>query len=287
MILAIETSCDDTCAAIVTPEGEIRANVISSQGIHDRYGGVVPEIASRQHLELVGPVVEDALRRAEVGLSEIDRVAVTQGPGLVGALLVGLTTAKALAAGGGDVTITYAVGREEAERVATEIQQWGGKCKVIPYNVLPPSPELPAIIASELTHAYYFATPGIARAKRPLFDPATFALFQRFYIDGFLDLCRKIARRANPVQVFYPSTVFVAERPKEFAEYAMAKAAGEILCADLNRSLPGIRVFSTRLPRLETDQSPDSVLTENADIFEIMLPLIRAMQSEAALPSGE
>ena len=98
MILAIETSCDDTCAAIVTPEGEIRANVISSQGIHDRYGGVVPEIASRQHLELVGPVVEDALRRAEVGLSEIDRVAVTQGPGLVGALLVGLTTAKALAA---------------------------------------------------------------------------------------------------------------------------------------------------------------------------------------------
>lgn len=200
---------------------------------------------------------------------------------------IGEFTAKALAAGGGEVTITYAVGREEAERVAAEILQWGGKCTVIPYNVLHPSPEVLDGIASELTHAYYFATPGIARAKRPLFDPATFALFQRFYIDGFFDLCRKIARRANPVQVFYPSTVFVAERPKEFAEYAMAKAAGEILCADLNRSLPGIRVFSTRLPRLETDQSPDSVLTENADIFEIMLPLIRAMQSEAALARDE
>ena len=76
----------------------MRANVISSQGIHSRYGGVVPEIASRQHLDLVGPVIEDALATAEVTLTEIDRVAVTQGPGLVGALLVGLATAKALAA---------------------------------------------------------------------------------------------------------------------------------------------------------------------------------------------
>ena len=98
MILAIETSCDDTCAAVVTAGGDVRANVISSQGIHDRYGGVVPEIASRQHLDLIGPVIDDALARAGVSLDEIDRVAVTQGPGLVGALLVGLATAKALAA---------------------------------------------------------------------------------------------------------------------------------------------------------------------------------------------
>jgi N6-L-threonylcarbamoyladenine synthase len=98
MILAIETSCDDTCAAVVTGAGEIRANVISSQGIHSRYGGVVPEIASRQHLDLVGPVIEDALDTAGITLAEVDRVAVTQGPGLVGALLVGLATAKALAA---------------------------------------------------------------------------------------------------------------------------------------------------------------------------------------------
>jgi len=98
VILAIETSCDDTCAAIVTSSGEVRSNVISSQGIHDRYGGVVPEIASRQHLDLVGPAVEDALHSAGTDLSEIDAVAVTQGPGLVGALLVGLATAKAIAA---------------------------------------------------------------------------------------------------------------------------------------------------------------------------------------------
>ena len=98
MILAIETSCDDTCAAVLTREGELRANVISSQGVHDRYGGVVPEVASRHHLELVGAVVDDALRQAGATLDDVGLVAVTQGPGLVGALLVGVATAKALAA---------------------------------------------------------------------------------------------------------------------------------------------------------------------------------------------
>ncbi len=98
MILGIETSCDDTCAAVITVAGEVRANVISSQGVHDRYGGVVPEVASRQHLELIGAVIDDALARAGVMPEDLDLVAVTQGPGLVGALLVGVATAKALAA---------------------------------------------------------------------------------------------------------------------------------------------------------------------------------------------
>jgi N6-L-threonylcarbamoyladenine synthase len=99
LILAVETSCDDTCAALVTAGGEIRSNVIASQGLlHARYGGVVPEIASRRHLELVDAVIADALERAATSLDEVDTVAVTQGPGLIGALLVGLSSAKALAA---------------------------------------------------------------------------------------------------------------------------------------------------------------------------------------------
>jgi N6-L-threonylcarbamoyladenine synthase len=97
MILAIETSCDDTCAAVVTGDGEIRANVVSSQGVHARFGGVVPEIASRHHLELVNAVVDDALSRAGATLDDVELLAVTRGPGLVGALLVGVATAKALA----------------------------------------------------------------------------------------------------------------------------------------------------------------------------------------------
>jgi N6-L-threonylcarbamoyladenine synthase len=98
LILAIETSCDDTCAAVVTADGAMRSNIISSQGVHDRYGGVVPEVAARHHLALVNDVVDDALRTAGATLDDVDLVAVTQGPGLVGALLVGVATAKGIAA---------------------------------------------------------------------------------------------------------------------------------------------------------------------------------------------
>ena len=98
LILALETSCDDTCAA-VTEDAAIRSNVISSQAAaHERYGGVVPEVASRHHLQLVNPVVDAALAKAGAELAEVDSLAVTRGPGLIGALLVGVTTAKALAA---------------------------------------------------------------------------------------------------------------------------------------------------------------------------------------------
>jgi N6-L-threonylcarbamoyladenine synthase len=99
VILAVETSCDDTCAALVTHDGEVLSNVIASQGLlHARYGGVVPEIASRRHLELIDAVLADALERAGAGLDDVDLVAVTSGPGLIGALLVGVSEAKALAA---------------------------------------------------------------------------------------------------------------------------------------------------------------------------------------------
>ena len=102
MILGLETSCDETAAALVSADGEIRSSVVSSQAdLHARFGGVVPEIASRRHLELVLPVVREALGEAAASLDEVETVAVTQGPGLVGALLVGLSAAKALAWGRG------------------------------------------------------------------------------------------------------------------------------------------------------------------------------------------
>jgi len=101
LILALETSCDDTCAAVVDGP-RVLSNVISSQAAaHERYGGVVPEVASRHHLELVNPVVDAALAEAGIGLEDVDAVAVTVRPGLIGALLVGVSTAKALAAATG------------------------------------------------------------------------------------------------------------------------------------------------------------------------------------------
>lgn len=97
-ILAVETSCDETSAAVVLNGRKILSNVISSQiDLHQKFGGVVPEIASRKHVELVMPVINQALEEASVKLEEIDIIGVTYGPGLVGALLVGLSAAKALA----------------------------------------------------------------------------------------------------------------------------------------------------------------------------------------------
>jgi N6-L-threonylcarbamoyladenine synthase len=98
MILGLETSCDETAAALITEAGQIRANVVASQAdLHARFGGVVPEVASRRHLELISPVIREALAEAGATLDDVDRIGVTRGPGLIGALLVGLSAAKAIA----------------------------------------------------------------------------------------------------------------------------------------------------------------------------------------------
>lgn len=98
LILAIESSCDETAAAVVKNGREVLSNIISSQiALHTLYGGVVPEIASRKHIEKINQVIEEALKEADVTLEEIDAIAVTYGPGLVGALLVGVAEAKAIA----------------------------------------------------------------------------------------------------------------------------------------------------------------------------------------------
>ena len=97
-ILAIESSCDETAAAVIKNGREVCSNVIYSQiDLHTLYGGVVPEIASRKHIEKINPVIKKALRDADMSLDEMDAIAVTYGPGLVGALLVGVAQAKAMA----------------------------------------------------------------------------------------------------------------------------------------------------------------------------------------------
>lgn len=99
LTLGIETSCDETAAAVLENEGHIRSNIVSSQLIHKKFGGVVPELASRDHMRLIMPVVKEALDVAALGLNKIDGIAVTCGPGLVGSILVGLCFTKGLSYG--------------------------------------------------------------------------------------------------------------------------------------------------------------------------------------------
>ncbi|MDE3197182.1 MAG: tRNA (adenosine(37)-N6)-threonylcarbamoyltransferase complex transferase subunit TsaD, partial [Acidobacteriota bacterium] len=97
-ILAIESSCDETAAAVIEDETRVLSSVVASQlSVHAKYGGVVPELASREHLRAVVPVVREAMRKASLAWSDLDAVAATYGPGLAGALLVGLTYAKSIA----------------------------------------------------------------------------------------------------------------------------------------------------------------------------------------------
>jgi N6-L-threonylcarbamoyladenine synthase len=97
-ILAIETSCDETAAAVVADGTRILSNIIASQtGLHAKYGGVFPEVASRRHIEVIHAVVDEAMRQAHIGFGDLDCIAVTRGPGLVGSLLVGMNMAKGLA----------------------------------------------------------------------------------------------------------------------------------------------------------------------------------------------
>ena len=98
LILGIETSCDETSAAVVKDGNQMLSNVVSSQiDVHNSFGGVVPEIASRMHTEIILQVIDQALGTAGVSAGEMDAIAVTQGPGLIGSLMVGISTAKALA----------------------------------------------------------------------------------------------------------------------------------------------------------------------------------------------
>jgi len=124
-VLGIETSCDETAVAIIKNGREIAANVVASQiESHKRFGGVVPEIASRHHVEQITIVIEEALRQAKLTFSEIDAIAVTEGPGLVGALLIGVNAAKALAFAHNKplVPVHHIAGHIYANRLVTELK---------------------------------------------------------------------------------------------------------------------------------------------------------------------
>lgn len=124
IILGIETSCDETAVAVVKNGHEILSNVVASQiESHKRFGGVVPEIASRHHVEQITVVLEEALRQADVTLQDIDAIAVTEGPGLVGALLIGVNAAKAVAFAHGIplVGVHHIAGHIYANRLITEM----------------------------------------------------------------------------------------------------------------------------------------------------------------------
>jgi NAD(P)-dependent dehydrogenase (short-subunit alcohol dehydrogenase family) len=195
---------------------------------------------------------------------------------------LGELTAKIIAAGGGCPTITYAVGEADAAAVAAEIRAAGRRCEILRYDARQPAAPQLAALQGPPTHLYYFATSRILRRKRPSFDAELFREFVNLYLLGFFDVCQALAARGStPLRAFVPSSSMITadERPAGLTEYAMAKAAAEVLCADMDRFIPGIRVLVRRLPRLLTDQTATLTATGITPPIDVLFSVIREMQS--------
>ena len=191
---------------------------------------------------------------------------------------IGELTAKLIASGGGTPIITYAVGKSDAQKVADEIKAAGGACDVMACDVRQPAlPRLTALKEAP-THLYYFATPAIFGRQSDAFSRPRLNDFLDVYVDGFWRLVQTLRERRRDLSVFYPSSVAVDERPRGMMEYAMAKVAGEILCADMNVTLAPLRITISRLPRMKTDQTATFMPDESDSALEVMLPLIRQVQ---------
>ena len=191
---------------------------------------------------------------------------------------LGEITAKLIAAGGGRVIITYASGRHDAERIAAEINRWGGRCSIITYDAREDADRQMRTLEWPPTHVYYFATPTISRRKADILVRERLDEFNEFYVHGFLRLVdAALHLRPSGISAFYPSTVYVQNRPAEMTEYAMSKAMGVILCADIPKYRRGVRVLMRRLPRVATDQTASIIPVLSQDPLSVMLPIIREM----------
>jgi NAD(P)-dependent dehydrogenase (short-subunit alcohol dehydrogenase family) len=191
---------------------------------------------------------------------------------------LGELTAKVMAAGGGHPIITYARGVADAEALQREIVDFGATCDVLRYDATkPPAAQLTSL-REPPTQLYYYATGPIFRRRSTVFEEELFREFCDFYVSGFYNLCAELSPPGGrALAIFYPSSIAVEQRPRDLAEYAMAKAAGEILCAQLARSMPGSRIVVKRLPRILTDQTASVLPTKSAPAIDVLLPIIREM----------
>ena len=193
---------------------------------------------------------------------------------------LGEITAKIIAVGGGDVVITYASGAEDARCVSDQINEYGsGTCETLKLDLLADSLESMNVGVDSIDAVYFFATPRIYRKKAWLFEPQLFREFLEFYIERFYELCGYLEGKvqSREIKVYLPSSVFVSERPDGLTEYAMAKAAAEVMVEDMNKHSRKVTVVTTRLPRLNTDQTSSILRLPTESNLRALLPIIRSM----------
>jgi hypothetical protein len=191
---------------------------------------------------------------------------------------LGAIVAKLIATGGGEVAISYASGLAEAVAVRDDILAScpDSHCRIFRLDVAGPLEGQLASSNFAPTHIYYFATPHIYQQRSTSFDSAVYDRFCRFYVEGFRELVTYFSATGARPKFLFPSSVFVEERPKGMAEYVEAKAAGELLCAELQRVHPQLDISVERLPRLLTDQTAGLATAELPDSVAILLSWLRS-----------
>jgi NADP-dependent 3-hydroxy acid dehydrogenase YdfG len=194
---------------------------------------------------------------------------------------LGAVTSRLLLAGGARVILTYARGEQEARAVAAAAGT-AETARVARFDVLEPVPADVLARAEAIDHVYFFATPTIAHQSASIFSSARLDELLRYYVTAFAELCEALLRdRTKPLRIFYPSSVSVSARPRGMTEYAMAKAAGEVLCEDLQRYRRHAQIVIRRLPRILTDQTASIVPQDLIDGTSVMLPIVREMHGLA------
>jgi len=263
------------------PEDRLGFQVISSEPRFRRVrlaiegGGLVGSIETAARM----PPTPQASSSELTGMVEPSEFSGSTALIVGGSRGLGEVTAKLLAAGGAKVVITYRVGCAEAEVVARDICAAGGNCEALPYDTGRAAEPQLARVEDAPTHAYYFATPAIFKAQSALFARARLDAFLDVYVDGFLDFAQALRARRNDVSLFYPSSVYVTERPRGMLEYAMAKGAGETLCSEMNSAWAPLHITVDRLPRLPTDQTASVIETALPSPIARLLPVVREAQS--------
>ncbi len=192
---------------------------------------------------------------------------------------IGEVTAKVIAAGGGEVCLTYAKGQKEAESVVREITRAGGKASTIQLDVSNiDSEKFVSIIGEKITNLYYFASPLIEKSDSLTFNNALFGRFCRYYIEGFTSLIGCFMSdpeyRKQGITLFVPSTSFLDELPNGFSEYTAAKSAVETFARQFSKQHPSWLILTPRLPRLPTDQTASVSRQDPMKTAELMMQLL-------------
>ncbi len=222
------------------------------------------------------PTLEEVSKQVQVGEFAGVRALIVGGSRGLGEL-----TAKLLAAGGAErLWITYRSGKADAEHLVEELRGSGTPVELLAYDVREAAGMQLEGLNGMPTQLYYFATNPIFQPRAEVMSERVLEEFLRFYVYGFYELCGELRKRREASErlvAYYPSSVAVEERPMGLTEYAMAKAAGEQMCRDMNLQVPDLRIVSSRLPRLRTDQTATVVPEREEDSVRVLLAIVREM----------